>query len=90
MAYLLLYPGKARWAGPWRTVETLMNYFFIAFGFYILGAGTYVRTHSARVGAFVTDGVVNRSRSSLSLIVTDCRLWARRSLADLTVFEQDT
>ncbi|KAI0338348.1 hypothetical protein BDW22DRAFT_1401827 [Trametopsis cervina] len=46
MAYLLLYPGESRWAGPWRSAETLVNYFFIVFGFYVLGAGTYVAVQS--------------------------------------------
>jgi hypothetical protein len=43
MAYLTLYPGATRWAGPWRSAETLLNYFWIAFGLYVLIAGTYVR-----------------------------------------------
>jgi hypothetical protein len=42
MAYLILYPGKTRWAGRRRTIETLFNYFLIAFGLYIFFAGTYV------------------------------------------------
>jgi hypothetical protein len=42
MAYLTLYPGKARWAGAGRSTETLLNYAFIIFGFYVLVAGTYV------------------------------------------------
>lgn len=43
MAYLTLYPGAKRWAGPWRSAETLLNYAIIIFGFYILVAGCYVR-----------------------------------------------
>ncbi len=43
MAYLTLYPGAKRWAGPWRSAETLLNYAIIIFGFYILVAGSYVR-----------------------------------------------
>ncbi|KAJ7252974.1 transmembrane amino acid transporter protein-domain-containing protein [Mycena rebaudengoi] len=46
MAYLTLYPGKAKWSGPWRTIETLFNYFLIAFGLFILIAGTYVSVQS--------------------------------------------
>ncbi|KAF7986703.1 hypothetical protein HWV62_20230 [Athelia sp. TMB] len=43
MAYLTLYPGALKWEGPWRTLETLFNYFLILLGLYILVAGTYVR-----------------------------------------------
>ncbi|KAJ7314793.1 transmembrane amino acid transporter protein-domain-containing protein [Mycena albidolilacea] len=46
MAYLILYPGKTRWAGRRRTIETLFNYFLIAFGLYIFFAGTYVSIQS--------------------------------------------
>ncbi|KAI0691081.1 transmembrane amino acid transporter protein-domain-containing protein [Cerioporus squamosus] len=46
MAYLTLYPGAARWAGRWRTAETLLNYFIILFGFYVLIAGTYTSVQS--------------------------------------------
>jgi hypothetical protein len=46
IAYMQLHPGPTRWAGPWRTLETLLNYFFIAFGVYILGVGTYVSVQS--------------------------------------------
>lgn len=42
MAYLRMHPGDEKWAGPWRTMETLINYFFILLGLYVLGAGTYV------------------------------------------------
>lgn len=40
---MTLYPGQLKWAGVWRTSETLFNFFLIALGFYILVAGTYVR-----------------------------------------------
>jgi hypothetical protein len=43
MAYLILYPGQEKWNGKWRTAETLLNYFLILFGLYMLVAGTYVR-----------------------------------------------
>ncbi|THU90614.1 hypothetical protein K435DRAFT_728243 [Dendrothele bispora CBS 962.96] len=46
MAYLTLYPGKSKWAGSLRSVETLFNYFLIALGFYVLVAGTYVSVQS--------------------------------------------
>ncbi|KAI0745069.1 transmembrane amino acid transporter protein-domain-containing protein [Earliella scabrosa] len=46
MAYLTLYPGKSRWAGPWRSAETLLNYAIIVFGVYVLVAGTYVSVQS--------------------------------------------
>jgi len=46
MAYLILYPGKTRWDGPWRSFETLINYFLIALGLFILVAGTYVSIQS--------------------------------------------
>ncbi|KAK7438609.1 hypothetical protein VKT23_017943 [Stygiomarasmius scandens] len=46
MAYLTLYPGKERWSGVMRSLETLMNYFFILLGLYILVAGTYVSIQS--------------------------------------------
>ncbi|KAG5637470.1 hypothetical protein H0H81_004441 [Sphagnurus paluster] len=42
MAYLHLHPAKAKWASPLKSLETLMNYFFILIGIYILVAGTYV------------------------------------------------
>ncbi|KAJ6582831.1 transmembrane amino acid transporter protein-domain-containing protein [Mycena sp. CBHHK59/15] len=41
MAYLILYPGKTRWAGPWRSFETLVNIFLIVLGLFVLVAGTY-------------------------------------------------
>ena len=46
MAYLTLYPGAKKWAGPWRSAETLLNYSIILFGFYILIAGTYTSVKS--------------------------------------------
>ncbi|RPD53679.1 hypothetical protein L226DRAFT_480597 [Lentinus tigrinus ALCF2SS1-7] len=46
MAYLTLYPGASRWAGQWRTAETLLNYGLIVFGFYVLVAGTYTSVKS--------------------------------------------
>ncbi|KAK7013729.1 kinase domain-containing protein [Favolaschia claudopus] len=46
MAYMMLYPGKSKWAGPKRSLETLFNYFLIVFGLYILIAGTYVSVQS--------------------------------------------
>ncbi|KII84890.1 hypothetical protein PLICRDRAFT_57399 [Plicaturopsis crispa FD-325 SS-3] len=46
MAYLTLYPRATRWSGPWRSAETLANYFLIVLGIYILGAGTYVSVQS--------------------------------------------
>lgn len=49
MAYLTLYPGAKKWAGPWRSLETAFNYLLIAFGFYMLIAGTYVSDFSAQM-----------------------------------------
>ncbi|KAJ7222941.1 transmembrane amino acid transporter protein-domain-containing protein [Mycena rebaudengoi] len=46
MAYLLLHPGQTRWAGPLRSFETLVNYFLIALGFFMLVAGTYTSIQS--------------------------------------------
>ncbi|KAJ6500588.1 transmembrane amino acid transporter protein-domain-containing protein [Mycena sanguinolenta] len=46
MAYLILYPSETRWKGPWRSFETLVNYFLIALGFFILVGGTYVSIQS--------------------------------------------
>ncbi|KAJ6546978.1 transmembrane amino acid transporter protein-domain-containing protein [Mycena capillaripes] len=46
MAYLILYPGRSRWEGPWRSFETLVNYVLIALGFFVLVAGTYVSIQS--------------------------------------------
>ena len=46
MAYLTLHPGAKKWAGIWRSMETLLNYAIIIFGFYILIAGSYVRSLS--------------------------------------------
>lgn len=44
MSYLVLYPRGSRWSSPLRKAETMLNYFLIVFGFYITGAGTYVRS----------------------------------------------
>ena len=44
MAYLTLYPGQKKWAGKWRTAETVLNYAIILVGVYVLIAGTYVST----------------------------------------------
>ncbi|KDQ50322.1 hypothetical protein JAAARDRAFT_42207 [Jaapia argillacea MUCL 33604] len=46
MAYLTLYPGGKKWDGIWRSLETLINYFWILFGAYMLVAGTYVSVQS--------------------------------------------
>ncbi|KAJ7043090.1 transmembrane amino acid transporter protein-domain-containing protein [Mycena alexandri] len=46
MAYLILVPASKRWNGPWRSFETLVNYFFILFGMFMLVAGTYVSIQS--------------------------------------------
>ncbi|KAJ6488493.1 transmembrane amino acid transporter protein-domain-containing protein [Mycena vitilis] len=46
LAYLILYPAKSRWIGPWRSLETVFNYGLILFGFFILIAGTYVSVQS--------------------------------------------
>jgi len=46
MAYLAMNPPNVRWKGPRQTFETLLNYFWIAFGLYILVAGTYVSVQS--------------------------------------------
>ncbi|KAJ7491160.1 transmembrane amino acid transporter protein-domain-containing protein [Mycena latifolia] len=46
MAYLILYPPATRWATPWRSAETLVNYALILFGFFMLVAGTYVSIQS--------------------------------------------
>ncbi|KAJ7107919.1 transmembrane amino acid transporter protein-domain-containing protein [Mycena epipterygia] len=61
MAYLILYPPSERWNGKWRSAETLLNYFLILFGLYMLVAGTYVSVQSiidsykaAQVGSIFT------------------------------------
>ena len=46
MAYLTLYPGAKKWAGPWRSAETLLNYFIILVGAFILVGGTYASVQS--------------------------------------------
>ncbi|KAK7035767.1 kinase domain-containing protein [Favolaschia claudopus] len=43
MAYFLMNPDKTK---SWRNPETWLNYFLIALGFYMLGAGTYVSVQS--------------------------------------------
>ncbi|KAF9218315.1 hypothetical protein BS17DRAFT_791721 [Gyrodon lividus] len=42
MAYLHMHPGHTKWATSRNSMETLVNYGFIALGFFILFAGTYV------------------------------------------------
>ncbi|KIK64115.1 hypothetical protein GYMLUDRAFT_195956 [Collybiopsis luxurians FD-317 M1] len=46
MAYFTMYPGNSKWAGPLRSAETLINYFFILLGAYITVAGTYTSIDS--------------------------------------------
>ncbi|KAL0946450.1 hypothetical protein HGRIS_012673 [Hohenbuehelia grisea] len=46
MAYLAMHPPSTRWSGIGRSLETLLNYFFILLGFYVLIAGTYVSIQS--------------------------------------------
>ncbi|KAG6906480.1 hypothetical protein DXG01_013719 [Tephrocybe rancida] len=46
MAYLHLNPSPMRWNGVWKSVETLLNYFFIALGVFILVAGLYTAVQS--------------------------------------------
>ncbi|KAJ8091719.1 hypothetical protein PM082_020954 [Marasmius tenuissimus] len=46
LAYFELNPGKKRWSGVSKTVQTIVNYFFILLGLYILVAGTYVSIQS--------------------------------------------
>ncbi|KAJ7579073.1 transmembrane amino acid transporter protein-domain-containing protein [Mycena floridula] len=46
MAYLQMTPGSKRWSSPLRIFETLVNYFFILLGGYVLVAGTYVSIKS--------------------------------------------
>ncbi|KAG7085545.1 hypothetical protein E1B28_003102 [Marasmius oreades] len=46
MAYLQMNPGKRKWNGMGKTIQTLLNYFFIAFGLYVLFGGTYVSVQS--------------------------------------------
>jgi hypothetical protein len=38
-----MHPGDVKWKGKRRSAETLLNYFIIAFGFFILIGGVYVR-----------------------------------------------
>ncbi|KAK7047766.1 hypothetical protein VNI00_006094 [Paramarasmius palmivorus] len=46
MAYLELNPGKKRWENTSKTIQTIINYFFILLGLYFLVAGTYVSIQS--------------------------------------------
>ncbi|KAG6906907.1 hypothetical protein DXG01_011462 [Tephrocybe rancida] len=46
MAYLHLNPSPKRWNGVWKSLETLMNYFFIALGLFVLVAGLYTAIQS--------------------------------------------
>lgn len=46
MAYLSLHPGKTKWDGTFRSLETLFNYFLILLGVYVLVAGTYTSVQS--------------------------------------------
>ncbi|EIM83528.1 uncharacterized protein STEHIDRAFT_101802 [Stereum hirsutum FP-91666 SS1] len=46
MSYMVLYPGRLKWANYWRIAETLVNYLLIIIGLYILGAGSYVSVQS--------------------------------------------
>jgi hypothetical protein len=69
MAYLSLYPGKEKWATPLRSLETLVNYFLILLGAYVLVAGTYVRTTSPAMTSLVSDDR-SRPQYNLSLMIT--------------------
>lgn len=51
MAYLTFYPGAKKWAGFWRSSETVLNYLIIVFGFYILIAGSYVSVNVGTVSS---------------------------------------
>ncbi|TBU40729.1 transmembrane amino acid transporter protein-domain-containing protein [Dichomitus squalens] len=46
LAYMTLYPGKERWAGLWRSLQTALNYFIILVGIFIMVAGTYASVQS--------------------------------------------
>ncbi|KAL0571542.1 hypothetical protein V5O48_010418 [Marasmius crinis-equi] len=46
LAYFELTPRATRWAGLGKSFETLVNYFFILLGLFILVAGTYVSVQS--------------------------------------------
>ncbi|KAJ7843257.1 transmembrane amino acid transporter protein-domain-containing protein [Mycena leptocephala] len=48
MAYFMLYQTSERWGGARRNAETLLNYFLIFLGYYILIAGTYTSIQSIR------------------------------------------
>ncbi|KAF7294697.1 Protein kinase domain-containing protein [Mycena indigotica] len=45
MAYLIIYPKEERWKGL-RGFETMMNYFLIVFGVFMLVGGTYTSIQS--------------------------------------------
>ncbi|KAF7305136.1 Protein kinase domain-containing protein [Mycena kentingensis (nom. inval.)] len=46
MAYLILYPKDVRWNGALRSAETVLSYFLIAFGMFMLVGGTYTTIQS--------------------------------------------
>ncbi|KAF9267084.1 hypothetical protein L218DRAFT_856240 [Marasmius fiardii PR-910] len=46
MAYLQMNPGNQKWDGTGKKIETLLNYFFIVFGLYVLFGGTYTSVQS--------------------------------------------
>uniref|UniRef100_A0A0W0F1G1 Amino acid transporter transmembrane domain-containing protein n=1 Tax=Moniliophthora roreri TaxID=221103 RepID=A0A0W0F1G1_MONRR len=46
MAYFELNPGKKRWESVSKIIQSIVNYFFILLGIYILVAGTYVSIQS--------------------------------------------
>ncbi|ESK83006.1 neutral amino acid [Moniliophthora roreri MCA 2997] len=46
MAYFELNPGKKRWESVSKIVQSIVNYFFILLGLYVLVAGTYVSIQS--------------------------------------------
>jgi len=46
MAYMRLHPGKEKWHGILRSLETLLNFGFFLLGTYILVAGTYTSVQS--------------------------------------------
>ncbi|KAJ7063542.1 transmembrane amino acid transporter protein-domain-containing protein [Mycena amicta] len=45
MAYLIIYPKEERWKGL-RSFETVINYFLIVFGIFMLVGGTYTSIQS--------------------------------------------
>ena len=70
MAYLTLYPGAKKWAGIWRSSETVLNYGIIVFGFYILVAGTYVSTSRCR-SILVVSADSSLLQTSIKSIIID-------------------